>query len=236
MKYMILDPRVNKKIVQKAQRLGYCVVFAPIIKDIDSSVSGHPDMQLVQVGKEVIVNPNSFGYFKERLKGVELVCGKTAVQGKYPEYTAYNVALCGNYAIHNFKYTDKTVAEKLKNYGKINVKQGYTKCSVITTPYGVITADKGISKSLKDTPVRVVEIQNGEIELIGKENGFPGGASGYDDGVLFFSGDITTHPDYKKIKQFCDENGIKIVCLSNDKPVDIGSIVTIRQTIQNQFK
>ncbi len=227
MKYMILDQRVKPEVTQKAEKLGFTVVFAPIISGIDLSVSGHPDMQMCKVGDKVIVNPGSFEYFKKHLKGKKVVCGKTEVQGKYPEYTAYNVALCGNFALHNFKYTDPVVLQELEGYEKINVRQGYTKCSVVTTPHGVITADKGIVKTIKNTILNCIEIQDGEITLPGKENGFLGGASGYNDGMLYFSGDVTEHPDYEKIKKFCDETGIEILCLSNDKLADIGTIIII---------
>ena len=227
MKYMILDPRADHKLVQCAEKLGFKVVPADYIHGIDTSVAGHPDMQLVKVGNKVIVNPHSFEHYKKHLKGVELICGKTVVQGKYPEYTAYNIALGGGVAIHNFKHTDPVVLEELNGFEKINVKQGYTKFSVVTTPYGIITADKGIVKACRESGITCIETAPGDISLEGKDNGFIGGASGYSDGVLYFSGDVTKHPDFDKIKKFCDEKGIEILCLSNDKLADVGSIIII---------
>lgn len=227
MKYMILSPHTNEKIINSAEKMGFRVLLVPEISGIDSSVSGHPDMQIVQVGEKVIVNPGSFEFFKKYLEGKKVVCGKIEVQGKYPEYTAYNVALCGNYALHNFKYTDPVVLAELENYEKISVKQGYTKCSVVTTPYGIITADEGIAKTVKNTLLECVLVSEGEISLPGKQNGFLGGASGYHEGVLYFAGDVTVHPDYEKIKKICEKTGIEIRCLSNDKLADIGSIIII---------
>ena len=72
-----------------------------------------------------------------------------------------------------------------------------------------------------------IEVEQGEIILPGKDNGFLGGASGYDAGVLYFTGDISVHPDFEKIKKFCSKNSIEIVCLSNDKIADLGSIIII---------
>ena len=178
MKYMILDPRADEKIVNKAKSLGFEVVPADYIRGIDPSVAGHPDMQLLKIGDRLIVSPQSYEYYKKFIPSEKLVCGKTCVQGKYPEYTAYNVALSGNFALHNFKVTDPVVLESLSGFEKINVKQGYTKCSAVTTPYGIITSDKGIVKAVCATSLPCVEIGEGEITLKGKENGFIGGASG----------------------------------------------------------
>lgn len=227
MNYMILDPRVNEKIIVSAEQHGFRVVLADFIEGIDQSVAGHPDMQLAKIGDKLVVNPKSYKHYKKILPDEKLICGKTVVQGKYPEYVAYNIALCGNFAIHNFKYTDPVLLEELKDYNKINVNQGYTKCSAVTTPYGIITADKGIIKALNNTSVEVVEIDVDEITLTGKDNGFIGGTSGYFEGKLFFAGDVTKHKAYPAIKKFCDEKCIEIICLSNDKLVDVGSIIII---------
>lgn len=225
MKSMIFDPRTNEKIIKSAEQHGFRVVLADFIEGIDPSVAGHPDMQLVEINGKLIVNPGSYGYYSKFFSKDRLVCGKNYVQGKYPDYVAYNIALSGNYALHNFKYTDPVVMEALGGYEKINVKQGYTKCSVATTPFGVITADKGIINSLQNTALKFVEVSEGEISLFGKQNGFIGGASGYSDGKMYFAGDVTSHVDYALIKKFCDEKCIEIVCLSNDKLADIGSII-----------
>ncbi len=227
MKTMILDPRTSNKIIYNAEKLGFKVLLAPEISGIDASVSGHPDMQIVCIEDNIIVNPASYKYFQKHLRGKNVICGKTEVQGKYPEYTAYNVALCGNYALHNFKYTDPVVFDALCGFKKINVKQSYTKCSVVTTPLGIITADKGIINTVNKTGLNCIEISQDDISLSGKEYGFLGGASGYSDGVLYFSGDITIHKDYEKIKKFCSKTCIEILCLSNDKLADIGSIIII---------
>ena len=228
MKYMILDPRADDKLVQGAEKAGFKAVPAMLIPGIDPSVAGHPDMQVVKIGDRLIVNPKGLDYYKKLMPNKNIIAGKTVVQGKYPEYTAYNVALTKRFALHNFKFTDSLVAEALEeNYIKINVKQGYTKCSVLTLPEGIITADKGVVKSALRGGVECVEICGHGVSLTGKDYGFIGGASGYSQGVLFFTGDIAMHPDYDKIKKYCNKKCIEIHCLSNDKLADTGSIIIV---------
>ena len=225
MPYMILDPRTDTEIVKNAEMLGFTVVPADFTEEIDESVAGHPDMQLVKVGDKLIVNPASLQHYKKYMPGVKFTAGKTVVQGKYPHYVAYNVALTAETAIHNFKYTDETVKKQLSGYKLINVKQGYTKCSVLTLPDGIITSDEGIIRSCRE--LDVLKIRCGEITLIGKDYGFIGGTSGYYDGKLYFAGNVKKHTDYDKIKKFCDSKCIEIICLSNDKLADIGSIIIV---------
>ncbi|MDP4117788.1 MAG: hypothetical protein Q8873_01150 [Bacillota bacterium] len=228
MRYVILDPRADKKIIYGLEKAGFKVIEADFINDIDPSVAGHPDMQILKVGEEIIVNPGSEKHYKKAFSGVNFICGKTRVQGKYPKYIAYNVAMTASAAIHNFKFTDFEIIRAMGGkYTQINVHQGYSKCSVCTLPDGIITSDKGIATAVEKTGIDVLRISEGEITLFGKEYGFIGGASGYFDGKLYFTGDVTMHSDFEKIKNFCKNKCIEIVCLSNDKLADIGSIIVI---------
>ena len=225
MPYMILDQRAETEIVKNAERLGFKPVPSDYIKGINESVAGHPDMQLVKIGNDIIVNPESLNHYKKHMPEIKFIAGKTVVQGKYPHYVAYNVALTSDFAIHNFKYTDEAVKERLSGFKLINVKQGYAKCSVLTLPNGIITSDEGIISRCGE--LDALKIRHGEITLIGNDYGFIGGASGYHDGKLYFSGNIKKHPDYDEIKKFCENKCIEIICLSNDKLADIGSIIII---------
>ncbi len=229
MNYMILDPRTDKNIIYEAEKLGFKVVEADFIEGIDFSVAGHTDMQLTKVGKNtLIVNPASMEHYKKSLKGIDLIFGKTMVQGKYPEYTAYNIALTEKIAIHNFKYTDPVILEKMGDrYKKVQVKQGYSKCSVVTLPDGIITSDEGVAKKTLETGLDTLLIQPGNINLSGKEYGFIGGTCGYFGGKLYFAGNPENLSDFNKVQEFLEKRCIEIICLSNDKLADIGSIIIV---------
>ncbi|MBQ3054057.1 MAG: hypothetical protein IJC89_04045 [Clostridia bacterium] len=228
MSYMILDYRTNKKIIKKAKKYGFEVVLTQEIPGIDASVAGHPDMQLTKVGNSLIVSPECYDYYREMLPDVEIYSGKKKVQGKYPEYVAYNVALTSSYMIHNFEFTDPVVLEHAgENVKKIDVSQGYSKCSCLTLPGSVITSDKGIAKKCQEKGLSFLLIEEGDITLTGKDFGFIGGASGYYKNIVYFAGNIKKHKSGEKILRFLHQKCIETVCLSNDKLADIGSIIIV---------
>ncbi len=110
----------------------------------------------------------------------------------------------------------------------INVKQGYAKCSCAVVSYNaVITEDVGIYRKLSKTDIEVLLIGKGSVTLEGADCGFIGGATGYDRSkdTLYFCGDICEHPDFDRIRAFCDNHGTSIECLSDSKLVDIGGIL-----------
>lgn len=150
---------------------------------------------------------------------------------KYPYNISYNIALFGNYAIHNFKYTDPKILEFInKNkIQKIDVKQGYSKCSIcIVDEKSIITSDEGIVKACSEFNIDCLLITQGFIDLFDMNYGFIGGCSGSisNDTIAFF-GDITKHPDYEKIFKFITNKNKKIVCLSEENLLDLGSLIPI---------
>ena len=86
----------------------------------------------------------------------------------------------------------------------INVNQGYAKCSCAACSSGVITADDSIFKTLCKQGINSLKITPGHVTLTGYDYGFIGGASGVIDGKLTFFGDVSKHPDFSKIKEFCE--------------------------------
>jgi hypothetical protein len=88
--------------------------------------------------------------------------------------------------------------------------------------------EAGIEKALKNNGVEVLLISPGNIELKGFDYGFIGGAGFYNNGTVYFFGNVKKHPDYDKIKQFCDSYNSDIEILCQDMPLtDIGSAVVL---------
>lgn len=224
---MIINSQADDKIFYSAENLGFTVVAADNVPGINPSVSHHPDMHIAKIDDMLVISPCNYSYYSEKLDGTKMICGRKNVSGKYPEYIAYNIAIAGNVALHNFKYTDEVVIESIKNKKQVNVHQGYTKCSCILAQDTIITADAGIIGACKREDVPCVMVPQGHVDLKGMDYGFIGGASGYYKGVLYFSGDVAKHPGYEEIKKICKTKGIEIVCMSNDKLADIGSIIMI---------
>ena len=153
---------------------------------------------------------------------------------KYPRNIGFNAVCLDKYFIHNLKFTNRRLMEYVQNLGLklINVRQGYTKCScVVVDSNSVITADDGIYNTLsKFEEIDVLKIQNGYVKLDGFEYGFLGGASGRVGDTLYFSGDVTRHPDFASIKTFVENRNVKLKWFDFEL-TDIGSIIEYNSII-----
>ena len=160
-----------------------------------------------------------------------ILCGDN-IDSNYPDNVPLNAAVVGNNVIARLNSLDAKVKEYCINrgYTLINVRQGYAKCScAVVSDNALITADKGIYNSLKETNIDVLLIQEGRVRLEGADYGFIGGASGLDvtsgKRTLYFTGDIAKHPDHERIKAFCAKHETAIISLSESALTDIGGIV-----------
>ena len=231
---VIIDGRIFPSAAARLKKLNINIIPTIACKEVAEPISYHPDIVIHPINHNtLIVAPNVFDYYEDKLHGlgIKIIKGDTELGKEYPMDIAYNVGRIGNFAIHNFEYTD----EKLKYYLKkeklefINIKQGYTKCSMaIVDNNSIITADYPIYKELKILGIDVLLIRPGYIELPSYPYGFIGGATGNlsnDDFV--FSGHLDDHPDKVKIINFIKKHNKKIFWLSDEKVIDIGTIITL---------
>ncbi len=204
MKKIIIDARYEK-IAQKQWGSKYKIIPSFCNKNLAEPVSYHPDMSLCRIGDCFVCSPESYDYYK-KIIGQNLIKGKTSLNCNYPNDIAYNVLVYGENAFGKEEYIDPVLKEILKeqNIKIINVNQGYAKCSCAVSNKGIITADEGIYAELIKKGINALKITPGFVELSGYDYGFVGGASGEIDGILTFFGDITKHPDLKKIENFCE--------------------------------
>ncbi len=230
----IIDGRASHKIKDNLSKYGVRVIETCKCEELYDSISYHPDIVLHPVNhKTVVVAPNVYDYYKDILPfyGIKIIMGEKELSRNYPENIAYNVARISRYAIHNTKNTD----EKLKFYIEkegiefINVKQGYSKCSLAVIGEDVcITSDLSIHKELEKYAMDVLLIDEGYIELPGLNYGFIGGATGMlSKYELLLSGTLIDHPNSNKINEFLKKFKIKPIYLSNERILDIGSIITL---------
>lgn len=230
----ILDARASNIIVNNLEKLNIKVVRTIKCKELDESVQFHPDMVMHPIASNtVIVAPNVFDYYDEHLSklGIIVLKGEKVISSKYPFDIAYNVGRLDNVAVHNFKHTDEKLMYYLKkeNVELINVKQGYSKCSLaIVDESSGITSDVIIFNKLTKMGYDMLLIEPGSIKLENQKYGFIGGASGnYSKDELFFSGKLISHPNSFEIKKFIEEKNKKIIYLSDDEIVDLGTIITL---------
>lgn len=182
------------------------------------AVSNHPDLYMFYDG-DLYTEPTV------PYKGI--VC--EAIGEHYPDNVKYNIAKVGEAIIGNFDLIGPTLIEHLldKAYRLIHVKQGYAKCStLVVDDHSIITSDKGIWKAARAHEIDALLIQPGFIELPGHDYGFIGGCSVRLDQAIFFSGDITKHPDYEAIKAFITKRALTIDYVEGPL-MDLGSFIIL---------
>ena len=213
--------------------MGYTVINSETVESFIPYERDHADMQCLIIDDTAFVLSRCHRLADELSERYDVIrCGDT-VSGKYPHNVALNAAVVGKYLIAKLDSLDKRIIEyaKVRKYVLINVRQGYAKCScAIVSDNALITADKGIYDSLKETNIDVLLIEAGNIRLVGADYGFIGGASGLDTSSgrrrSFFTGNIFSHPDSDKIVSFCDKHDTEIVVLDKDSELtDIGGMI-----------
>jgi hypothetical protein len=114
---------------------------------------------------------------------------------------------------------------------KIEVKQGYCKCSVlIVDENSVITDDESIHRKMSENGIDSLFVSKGDISLPGHEYGFIGGSSGkISKETIIFFGDVRNHRDFKKISEFITNHGCKFICTDSGALRDIGGFISITE-------
>ena len=231
MRYAICSYKITQEIENSLIKLGLrpvklqgCVGFGEF-----HPINYHPDMFCFKLRDNTwIFYESAYKNNQEILNnlGLDVITTVDPISGEYPHYIGLNCARVGNYLICAAKYTNPIILDyaKRETLAIINVKQGYAGCSVCVVRDAIITADIGIYEKF---PGRKLLIEAGHIDLYEYKYGFIGGCSGYSNDKLLLTGDIKSHPDYKKIKDFCEFQNVKIVSLSQEKLRDYGGILII---------
>lgn len=191
----------------------------------------HADMQILKIKDNIFILEKANLLF-EKIKNNYKIQNIIKVQidnGKYPECIKLNCLLLNNKLYCKNNFIDSNVKDFCqKNLIEIvNVNQGYARCStLVLNDLAVITSDTSICNALTENNIDVLKISYGNITLKGYDYGFIGGAAVMlNCNTLAFFGDISLHPDYFKIKQFCEKYEIKILSLvKNLQIIDIGGI------------
>ncbi len=211
-----------------------CTVLPSVrCENLAEPVSFHPDMVLFQsTFGEVICEPTVYEGYSRLLSpfGIRLVQGKKQVFCDYPQDIAYNVLSVGGVAFARWDETEEKIAEALQNESvqKIQVGQGYSRCSALAVEGGIITADPSISKAAAGVGLSVLTICPGHVQLPGYDYGFIGGAAGIlEEKTVAFFGGLDTHPDGAQIRDFILQRGFKVRELPGRPLMDVGTIFAI---------
>lgn len=230
----LVDGRVSEEIEKNLVKRGIRLIKSIECRDTYSEVAYHPDISIFNCGDgKVVVCPNLYDDYKKIFKeyGIEAIKGETFISDKYPGNIAYNVCVVGNNIIHKYEHTDPVIKEYIekRKMNIINVKQGYSKCSVcVVDNNSIITSDAGIHREVIKHGIDSLLIKPGEIELFGMNYGFIGGCSGMiSENEIGFTGNIERHSDYEIINEFLTKRDKKAVSLGKEKLVDLGSIIPL---------
>ncbi len=194
-------------------------------------VNTHPDMQIHFITERIaVVAPSAYDYYRSLLpRRVTLYKGEKDPASTYPGDCAYNVAKVGKKVIGNLAYTDSVIKKIYTELGFefINVKQGYTKCSLcVVDENSVITEDEGLYKALTSQGIDVLKIPAGEVVLKNFKNGFIGGASGFIGyNKLAFCGDVSKCSFFNELLKFINDRKVNIIYLLQTQIEDFGSIL-----------
>ena len=227
MKHIICSYKITKEIEYNLAKLN----LSPVkLRGLDkfgefSPLNYHPDMFCFNLkNKTWIFYESAYKNNKGLLDklNLDIIIEPDPVCGKYPHDIGLNCAKVGGSLICAKKYANKKILETAENI--IDVKQGYARCSTCISGESVITSDKSVYKNFKGDKLL---IEPGHIDLFEYNCGFIGGCSGYFENKLLFTGDIKSHPDYLKIKGFCDGKKITVISLSQKKLRDYGGLFII---------
>lgn len=231
---VLVDNRISWQMENELKKRNIEILKSIECKSTYDSIKYHPDICVFNLGNgSIIVEPSVYEKYKTMLEryNFKIIKGESEVKDKYPYNVQYNVAIVGEYAIHNFKYTDPKILKYIEdnNLKKINIKQGYAKCSIcIVDDKSIITSDEGIYNALKYTDIDCLLIKKGHIKLENMDYGFIGGCSGLiSKHEIAFCGDISKHPDYDAIEKYIKSKNKDIVILSKEELLDLGSIIPL---------
>ena len=232
MNMICLSENANILLKKSLRRKGYQLIEIKKNDAVYDAVSSHVDIYLCKLRDEFVIAKEQFPLILNDLQRsqVRYTEGTSDLGYEYPENIKYNAAQLGKYLIHNIKYTDPQILKRAEELGLqlLHVKQGYTKCNlVIVDDHSVITSDTGLADSLKNHDIEVLLVRQGHVQLSGFAYGFLGGASGRVDSEIVFNGNLSTHPDYERIKKFINSKGLQVTCFEDYPLEDIGSIIQI---------
>ena len=222
MNTIYLSQHAGRPLIQYLKQHGFNIsLLTGADTPVYQEISTHPDIHMCQLG--LWDEPQLFMGNIDKLAR------------NYPGNIIYNAICTSEYFIHNLKYTDSVLLSEAVKSGRktIHVPQGYSRCSCLpVTDNSFITSDAGMQKALEADGAHVLFIQKGHVLLPGFDYGFIGGCAGHitinGKCTIIFNGNLSRHPDYKKIAAFIKDRDIEIVYFDSYPLEDIGSILTGR--------
>jgi hypothetical protein len=231
MELAIVDGRMPDSMIANLKACGFAVEKTIEHSKLAKPVAYHPDMQMCRIDKHtIVICPELFNHYINKLEkyDLNLICGKSKLEHKYPLDIAYNCAVMRNKAFHRANFTDEIIKRELckNNIELVNINQGYGKCSMAIIPDGsCICGDVGVGNVLRKEKIDYLEINPNSIILNGYDHGFIGGSSSQGSDKLYITGSLEYHDFEKSVREWIEAKGIELIELSDDIIVDYGTIL-----------
>lgn len=241
--FAIIDSRMSALCKQALREHGLTLLEIPENPCYSQPISAHPDLFVFPYPNGILVDHSIASLLEKHLFDGEafdrsVLFRKESWEERivhYPDDCRLNFALCGHYLIGNPRAMHRELEQLVQRYGWeiIAVRQGYAKCNIcIVSDNALITEDIGIAKACGQKGIDVLFLRTGAVRLAGYPYGFIGGASSSvvtasDEKQIFFCGNIFTHPEYERIRDFCRKYNVQVTSLSNEPLQDFGSVFVL---------
>ncbi|MBQ7671020.1 MAG: hypothetical protein IJS45_09935 [Clostridia bacterium] len=218
----------------KALSAGYEVILLPPHPALASPVASHADMVFRVLDDSVFFDKIYAKRYPDvvakiaRSGGFKVVITDDVPGEEYPADVKFNVLAGEGFAAAKRGAVSRDLLSAVESSGRkfIPVNQGYSACSCLLANGALITADRGITSALGEYADALL-ISPGHISLPPYNEGFIGGASGFDGERVYFVGDVMTHPDGERIVSHLAAHGVPSVSLTDGELFDVGGIVFI---------
>lgn len=227
---IIIDSRMRNEEKEYLKKYGELIEIE--CQDcVYDEISAHPDIFFCKINDQIFQAPNL--KLEKQLKTQK---GSSSVGKQYPDDVKYNICQIGKKIIHNFKYTDSLVNDYINSIGleKINIKQGYTKCSIaVTSENSCITSDEGIYKTLQKENIDVLLLRDEIMHLQDKNknitnmSGFIGGSSCIIDNKFILFGDSDKLNSKSKLVDFLNKQKLELIDFKNLEIIDYGGVILL---------
>lgn len=225
---IIIDSRMRNREKEHLKKYGELVEIE-CQDSVYDEISAHPDIFFCKINDQVFQAPNL-----KLEKQLQTKKGSSPVGKQYPDDIKYNICQIGRKIIHNFKYTDSLVNDYINSIGlkKINIKQGYAKCSIaVTSENSCMTSDEGIYKTLQKENIDVLLLRDEIIHLQDKNknitnmNGFIGGSCCIIDNKFILFGDSNKLKSKAQLVDFLNKQKLELIDFKNLEIIDYGGII-----------